>query len=320
MNSRARLTAFLFLATLAHQGLAQTRAAGPWWPHPTWGPEDQAGASNWITPEKIQQSAQLVKTGKLYELGHPYERGMPMVGERSYSIFIPSFPTYGPFGEDQVVFNDEYIATELGQVGTQFDGPGHVGMAVEMEDGSTEYVFYNGYQGSEMRHPYGLRKLGVENVKPIFTRGVLFDLAGYLGVEFLEGGRAISVAEIEGALRRQGIDPESIRPGDALLFNLGWWRRWPDRAMVEGPHPYLSDEAIEWIVAKQPCMVGSDLNLDGAESRVHTRLVLQRGIFNLEFMRFDGLAEDEAYEFLFVFTPLRLKGATGSPGRPIAIR
>ncbi len=48
----------------------QTRAEGPWWPHPIWGPEDQAGASNWVTPEKIVAAVSLVKTGKVYELGH----------------------------------------------------------------------------------------------------------------------------------------------------------------------------------------------------------------------------------------------------------
>jgi hypothetical protein len=48
---------------------AQTSAKGPWWPHPIWGPDDQAGGSNWITPEKVLEAVRLVKTGKVYELG-----------------------------------------------------------------------------------------------------------------------------------------------------------------------------------------------------------------------------------------------------------
>jgi len=47
---------------------------------------------------------------------------------------------------------------------------------------------------------------------------------------------------------------------------------------------------------------------------------MKNGIFNLEWMTFEGLPEDKAYEFLFIFTPTRFVGATGSPGRPIAIR
>ena len=50
--------------------MAQTRDQGPWWPHPEWGPDDQAGSSNRITPEKILEAASLVRTGKVYELGH----------------------------------------------------------------------------------------------------------------------------------------------------------------------------------------------------------------------------------------------------------
>ena len=69
--------------------IAQTRESGPWWPNPDWGPEDQAGASNWITPAKVMEAMQLVRTGKLYELGQLYESGMPFFGQRTYSLRVP---------------------------------------------------------------------------------------------------------------------------------------------------------------------------------------------------------------------------------------
>jgi len=72
---------------------------------------------------KVLKATALVKTGRIVELGHVYERGMPLNGSRSYNIFIPSVPTHGPILERGVVFNDEYVAAEIGQVGTQFDGP-----------------------------------------------------------------------------------------------------------------------------------------------------------------------------------------------------
>ena len=148
---------------------AQTREAGPWWPHPIWGADDQAGGSNWITSAKVLESIKLVTTGKLYELGQLYERGMPGYGERTYSMFIPGAPTYGPIGENALVGNDEFLCAEIGQVGTQFDGPGHVGTRVRMADGTEQDVYYNGFTGDEIYNRYGLQQPGIEKVKPFIN-------------------------------------------------------------------------------------------------------------------------------------------------------
>jgi kynurenine formamidase len=82
------------------------------------------------------------------------------------------------------------------------------------------------------------------------------------------------------------------------------------------------------VVARKASMVGSDQS--GTEVGpssdpslafpVHQELIMKNGIFNIENLALDELARDGAYEFLFVFTPVRFKGATGSPGRPLAIR
>jgi hypothetical protein len=298
---------------------AQTREQGPWWPHAQWGAGDQAGASNWITPEKILAATALVKTGRLFELGHVYERGMPMVGSRSYNLFIPSFPTAGPFGSNGVVFNDEFVAGEIGQVGTQFDGPGHVGQKMKLADGTETLVFYNGATSEDMRGAYGLRRNGVENVKPIITRGIYLDVAAYKGVPTLPERYVITVADVRGTLAKQGLKESDIAPGDALLFNLGWWRHWPKAITASGSPAYAGAELVEWILARKPSMVGSDANLDGPDALVHANLTMKHGIFNLELMNFAALEKESTYRFLFVFTPLRLKGATGSPGRPVAI-
>ncbi len=299
----------------------QTRSKGPWWPNQLWGAEDQSGASNWITPDKVLKAVALVKTGQIYDLGHVYEREMPMVGQRSFNLFIPSFPTYSPTGKDSVVFNDEYVTAEIGQVGTQFDGPGHPGRKIKMADGSFANVFYNGFTGDEMRNPYGLKKLGVEHVKPIVTRGILISLAAYKGVNSLPEKYEITLADVRGALAKQNMKESDIEPGDALLFDLGWWRIWPDKKTVDASPPYANQELINWIISIKPCMVGSDLSLDtGPDFLLHEDLILKNGIFNLEFMNFETLpADNKKFIFMFIFTPLKLKGATGSPGRPLAI-
>lgn len=316
------LVAFVFLfanCLISFTIQAQTRDQGPWWPNSLWGPTDQAGGSNWITQEKVLKAISLVKTGKVFELGHVYERGMPLVGKRSYNMFIPSFPTYDPVGVNKVVFNDEYLTGEIGQVGTQFDGLGHPGRQMKLSDGTTTEVFYNGVQAKEMRNPYGLLRLGIENIKPIITRGILIDLAAYKSVNSLPDDYEITMADIRNALAKEGLKESDIEPGDALLFNLGWWRYWPGSKMVDGKPPYANLEVINWIIAMKACMVGSDVSLDKPDFPLHEELILKNGIFNLEFMNFESLQSEKVYKFLFVFTPLRLKGATGSPGRPLAI-
>jgi kynurenine formamidase len=315
-----RYFALIVISAVINQFVcAQTKDKGPWWPNTIWGANDQAGGSNWITPEKIIKALALVKAGKVYELGHVYERGMPLIGNRSYNIFIPSFPTYGPTGKDSIVFNDEFVTAEIGQVGTQFDGPGHVGKRVKMTDGSTTDVFYNGFTADEMRGPYGLQKLGIENVKPIITKGIFIDIAAFKNVDTLPERYMITLDDVRQCLAKQGLSETDIEPGDALIFNLGWWRIWPQAKSTSGNPAYLSAEAINWIIARKPSMVGSDSNLDGPDAKVHGELTLKNGIFNLELMDFSTFHVEKVYKFLFIFTPLRFKGATGSPGRPLAI-
>ena len=322
----AIVSTVLFLS--AGTALSQTRDAGPWWPHPTWGRGDQAGASNWITPEKVLEAVRLVKTGKIYEIGQVYEKGMPLFGQRTYALLSPGGPTYSFPSGNRIVGNDEFLCAEIGQVGTQFDGPGHIGMKVTMADGSVEDVYYNGFTGAEMYSPYGLRNLGVENVKPIFTRGILIDIARYKDLPNLPPRYEVTLSDARGALARQGLSENDLRPGDALLFRYGWARFWREPTKYNTDPPGIGLEVARWVVERKASMVGSDQS--GTEVLpnpdpslvfpVHQELIMKNGIFNIENLTLDELSRDGVHEFLFVFTPVRFKGATGSPGRPIAIR
>lgn len=305
---------------------AQTRESGPWWPNAQWGAEDQAGASNRITEEKVIEALRLVTLGKIYELGQIYEQGMPLYGTRTYSMVLPA---KGPAaGDNRIVGNEEFLSAQIGQVGTQFDGLGHVGQEVMMDDSSTEYVFYNGFTAGEMDTPSGLQKLGIEHVKPIITRGVLIDVATYKGVPRLPNSYEVTVEDVLGALERQGMSAADVRPGDAVLFRYGWSSLWdqPDAYNLNAPGIGLA--VARWAIERQVTMIGSDTyttEVDpNPESRlvfpVHQELMMKNGIFNLENMQFDELVADGADEFLFIVTPIRFKGATGSPVRPIAIR
>ncbi len=319
----------LFGSTLAASASGQTREEGPWWPHPIWGPDDRVGASNWITADKILEALSLAATGEVFELGHPYERGMPVFGARSYTLYIPGSPTYNePFGANRLIGHDEFVCAEIGQVGTQFDGLGHIGTRLTMPDGSERDVFYNGVTVEEMRSAYGLRQLGVEHVKPIITRGVLVDVAGYKRVGTLPESYEITVEDVRRALARQGMSESDLRPGDAIFFRYGWSVHWDNAARYNQNPPGIGLEVARWVVDRRASMVGSDSwttevvpNPDPALSfPVHQVLIPENGIHNLENMALDEIAEAGVYEFLFIFTPLPLVGATGSPGRPLAIR
>lgn len=293
----------------------QSRESGPWWPNPLWGAGDQAGASNWITAEKIVESLSLVETGEVYELGYIYRPGMPLLNGRTYaSVLMPGQAT----SPGALVFNEEFVAGELGQVGTQFDGLGHVGRHLELEDGTTASVFYNGVTLDDMRSRNGLRELGVEHMRPYLTRGILIDVAGRVGP--LSNGHVVTLPEVLETLSEEGFEESDLRPGDALIMNLGWSHLWdsPERVAREWrERPVVDTEVLDWLVARQPSIIGWDT---GANGTGHAVLTTENGIPSLEFLDLAELASDAVYEFLFVFTPLRLAGATGSPGRPIAIR
>jgi kynurenine formamidase len=301
--------------------VAQDSPIGPkWWPS-EWGAEDQRGAVNRITPQKILQAVSLIKEGKIYQLGRIYEQGMPLSGNRSFVLTIPGLPTSGPQGKNAIVANSEMVAAEIGQVGTQFDGLGHVGVRVNGED-----LFYNGFKLSEFGDSYGLKKLGIENVGVIFTRGVLLDLAAYKGVERVEAPYIVTVEDIQGMLAKEKID---IQEGDVVLFHTGYGNLWmKDNEKYKANNPGPGVTASKWLIEKKIVMVGSDTTATEAIpgenkdrfAEAHQQLLTRNGVYNHENLDLSALAKDKVYEFVYVFAPLRLKGATGSPGNPFAIR
>jgi len=323
-------------AALTSMLSAQTREKGPWWPSPH-GPKDQAGNSNYVTPEKILKALRIPKTGQSYELGHIYERTMPQYGDRPY--FLSVQPAAPPQKEGVGAVHRDYFTGFIGQMGTQFDAFGHQGQAVRMADGSVKSVYYNGFTEEELTGARqgvdGLEALGVESVKPIITRGILVDVAGYKGVPVLDSRYEVSLADVRGALTKQGISEAGIEPGDAILFNYGWavhWNNGPkynDSRFFVGENqgsPGIGLEVARWLVSKRVSMAGADSccvqsqpPVTPGPRTVHHEL-LNNGVLMLENMDLRELARDRVYEFLYLNLTERIKGATGSPVRPIAVR
>ena len=283
--------------------------------HAPWGPDDQRGAANRITPEKVLEAKSLITRGNVYHLGHVYEQSMPLFGTRHFSLRIPQ--TFGPLGANRTVYHDEVVSAEIGQVGTQFDGLGHIGVGDD---------FYNGNKRAELARPEGLTKLGIENVGPLVTRGVLVDVAAFKGVARLDGGYEITLADVRGALERQRL---GVRSGDVVIFHTGWGSLWKvDNAAFNANAPGIGLEAGRYLVEREVVLVGADTwsmevvpnpNPDLAFP-VHQLLIPRNGIYIFENLLTEELARDRVYEFAFFWAPLRLKGASGSPANPLAIR
>ncbi len=106
-------------------GTAAYAQPADWYPSP-WGPADQRGAANRITPEKVLEAKTLITRGTVYQLGHVYESTMPLFGTRHFSSADSSDVRAARL--EQLMFHDEIMSGELGQVGTQFDGLGHIGI------------------------------------------------------------------------------------------------------------------------------------------------------------------------------------------------
>ena len=316
-------------------GVAQSREEGPWWPSPH-GPDDQAGASNYVTPEKILQALLIPQTGQTYELGHLYEASMPSYGIRPYYLNVT--PAAPPTSADAGVVHQEYFNGHIGQMGTQFDALSHMGRSVQMEDGAFETVFYNGFTERELtsgnRGAGGVEALGVEHMKPFITRGILIDIAAYKNVPTLPPDYEVTLDDVLGALERQGMSEDTIEQGDAVLFHYGWSVNWSNPSRYndsfvgtgdnEGS-PGIGGEVARWLVTRRPSMVGGDsccvqIMPPSPSGNVHHTLFLGEGIPLLENMELKDVARDEVYEFLFLNLTIRIKGATGSPVRPIAVR
>ena len=321
-----------------------------WWPS-AHGANDEIGAANYITPQKRLEAVKLVKRGKTATLGMPYSNHMPLVPGRTFTLTIPSGTneTIGPLpwegdSYDQAFF-DEMITAEIGQVGTQWDGLAHPAIRIHDVPGWKDGLyFYNGVRAQDAGTARGFKKNGPEKQPGFFTRGILVDVAALKGVKRLAKGYAITMADYRAALQKQGI--KEAGEGDVILFRTGWTSLWntnhlgrPAGEKVKSDEQLAKDlieagdgeaglhpEVCDYLGTKKIAMIGSDTWALEAFPPVipaktvycHMNLIVRHGITNFENLDLDQLSEDKAYEFLFTWAPLKLVGATGSPGNPLA--
>lgn len=309
------------IAALAGWTVGGIAAAQDWQP-PTaaqrcpskWGPGDERGAANLMTPDVVLRAARLITKGEVIEMAYPLHAGMPFYGDRVYSLQLKR--TNWPPGSNNRGSNEEMVTTELGQVGTQIDGFGHQSIGNDL---------YNCFKLDELATRTGFSKLGIEKAGGLMTRGVLLDVAALRGVEMLGDQYEITAADLQNALARQKL---TLRPGDALIINTGFGRLWgKDDVRYYRTQPGLGVQAAEWLLTQGPMIVGSDTCCvevnpnpnSKLSSPVHQILLVANGIYLMESLKVDELLAKGVYEFAFMVQPLKLRGATGSTVAPFAV-
>jgi kynurenine formamidase len=293
-----------------------------------WGPEDELGAANLITPEVVAAALAVPRRGAVFQLSLPLDRDGPMTGAAGrdnpqhlmmrHGGDVAVKP--GPAGVD---YTDDAIFMPL-QSSTQWDGLSH--------------VFYKGRmyndRGTECVDATGAKRNSITGIlERAVGRGVLLDIPRWLGRDWLEPGEAIQSEDLEQCARDQGVE---VRDGDFLLVRTGHMRRarsagaWGD--YLTGPAPGLGISAADFLCPRGVVAVASDTAMvetvpyETAEPRIplHVVLLVNAGVHLGELWHLERLADDCAadrvYEFLLVAPPLNVTGAVGSPLTPIAIK
>jgi kynurenine formamidase len=244
---------------------------------------------------------------RIYDLGQPYFTGMPHWPAHPPFLFgltKQHGDMIGPAGNSSAA-----DAIALGShVGTHIDALCHF---------SCGGMLHGGHAVEDLQsYGGGLKKFSVDTVAPILRRGVLLDLAG-------DGPLAedceITPAQLERARKTE------IRRGDVVLLRTGWARYFEDaRKFVNEtrlPGPGLA--AAQWLSAQGIFAAGSDTVAfevsPVAAMPVHVHLLVESGIHIIECLNLEELAADRVTEFLFVGAPMKIRGATGAPLRPLAV-
>ena len=284
-----------------------------------WGPADEIGTLNMMTDASRFDVLKQVAGGKVYDLGVELFVGMPTCcapfGDPTFQIWMTHIPNRGT-AKELLSYSGDAVSMYT-HTGTHLDSLNHFGLNGKI---------WNQVSADDALGVRGWTKSGTDKYPPIVARGVLIDVAKYKNMAYLPSSYAITVADLQGTLKMQGT---TLRPGDVVLTRTGVMALWPDPAKYRlADQPGLSLEAAQWLVEKQQAMLlGADnFGVESFPSKdpenfvpVHTYLEAERGVSLLEALWLEDLSKDQVYEFLFIASPLKLRGGTASPLRPLAI-
>jgi kynurenine formamidase len=278
-----------------------------------WGPDDQLGALNLVTPEVTAAAAATVRSGQTVSCARPLNTEAAADNPAPVAHHMIGTATEG-WGADYFALAPHGFAT------SHIDALCHI---------FYEGKLFNGYAADTVT-AHGATRLGIHHLQDgIVTRGVLLDIPSVRGVDALEPGEAIFPEDLEAAEERAGL---RVRPGDALLVRTG---RWVWRA-THGPWNVAAQAAgldaacLAWLRERDVATLGSDAVSDVMPSRVegvgmpiHEIAIVALGLHLMDNLDLDALAavcaDEGRWGFLFVVAPLVLRRGTASPVNPIAV-
>lgn len=291
--------------------------------HAQWGPSDQIGAGNLLTPERRLAAFGSVRQGRVYDLSHAIAMGAPYMAPNQTPFLMSIWASWkdsikrrrGMGARNDAGTNLERIEMTT-HVGTHIDALGHF---------SKGDMLYNGNCAADVVTDWGLTRLGIENAPPMITRGVLFDVAGLDGGAHLAPGRAITPDELKRAAEAGGF---AVQPGDIALICTGWGRHFGvDNAKYLHGEPGIDVAGARWLVDQGVVAIGADNmavevlpNPDGGLMMpVHQFVLAECGVYLIENLMLEELAADRVSTACFILLATKFKGATGAPVRPVAI-
>jgi kynurenine formamidase len=291
-----------------------------------WGPDDQLGTLNLITPERVREAVSLVRTGRRVSMEIPINT---VAGPDNPNPAI-HFVSQGhdvDIGSGELRFGLDFLGmASHGDCHTHVDALNHISY-----NGQT----YNGKPALEVLKSTGGTSFGIDTVAAaggLVGRGVLLDLPRHRGVKWLEPGEAVTRAELEACEEAEGV---RLGEGDIFVYRtghhrrrleLGPWDNGPDGEGKAGLHvdtvPWMHERGI---AAFLPDGDGEAIpsTVEGITYPIHPLQIVAMGMLCSDSLQFEDLAvaceEEGRFEFLVVGLPLRLPGGTGSPWNPIAI-
>lgn len=335
----------------------QDNSALSWGPS-KWGKDDKAGSANYTKdPAQIKRALSYVKQFKSITIGKYYHKEAPAFGPRGWNMTIPGTPTGGPFGKNALVYHDELVNTEIGQIQTQFDGPGHIG--VNTSKGPMFYnsrISWDSYERGAGGRVLGMGPLGVEHVGELgfVCRLVVLDAVAYrksqgklsaseemLPIPKKAGDIGIITADdVQAIIKMQGI--AEIGKGDCVALHTGQGNTWSNdryksmtteqraaaRAIFAQGEPGYGISACKYMASRDIAMTLGDTSANDAQPGgeeegmavpCHTEMQPKRGIWNLENVDTKSLVDAKVMEGAMIWAPLKIIGATGSPGNPMVL-
>jgi kynurenine formamidase len=293
------------------------------------GPDDQAGATNRVTPAVTKAAAAEIQTGVVTSMANELVDGIPLFGTRFSKTVLTSFAVVpgAEYGNNKLSYmEDTYLSQS--HVGTHIDGVGHIGI---------QDCYYNQTpMGKYVTQNY-LKRLGLEHIKTFATRGVIIDAvkvfqaAGKLKANSacktpcLDAGSLITEADLQAGLKMYNV---TLREADAVFINTGWgdlFKQWPaQNATYNKGEPGISEAAALWLAAQKVVVVGADTwavevipgEREDIAFPVHKTLLTDNGIHIIENVRTDLIADVAAKSgratFFLSMTVPKAVGLTGT--------